>query len=132
MRSSTSSLHATTLKRPLPYAHSDVETSEAFEAWHSRALRDTATVRRALRGAHAGHFGVVAITPTMDALEHGAVEELLITPRFIDSNSDASAKALQLAGKSSARVSVLSGAAAFELDLVAGGIGAILRRLRAL
>jgi stalled ribosome rescue protein Dom34 len=64
----------------------------------------------------------------MEALERGAVAELLITPRYIDLHDEESAKAMRLGRATGARLSILSGAAAFELDLVTGGIGAILRR----
>ena len=64
----------------------------------------------------------------MDALEQGAVSELLVTPRFVELDPAAAARATQLAAEYGAKSTTISGLAAFELDLAAGGIGAILRR----
>jgi hypothetical protein len=64
----------------------------------------------------------------MDELEQGTVNELLITPRFVELDPNAAARATQLAAKYGARATTITGLAAFELDLAAGGIGAILRR----
>jgi hypothetical protein len=128
MRSSTSALHSRVPARRLSYVNIDATDSDSRQAWRSRALYEAATVRRALRAEGSNATGVSTPAMTIEALECGAVAELLVTPRYIDVHPEDSTKAMRLGRACGARLSVLSGSAAFELDLVAGGIGAILRR----
>jgi predicted amidohydrolase len=67
-------------------------------------------------------------TDTMAALRRGSVNELLITPRFEELRSGVSRAAKQLATERGVRMTVVTGMAAFELDLSGDGIAAILRR----
>lgn len=99
-----------------------------LDAWRMRALRHATAVRRMLRSAGVTDTSAVGEAPTLDALKSGMAEELLLTTRFIDMNPDLSATALELARQRSIRVTMVTGVAALELDLVAGGIGAVLRR----
>lgn len=66
----------------------------------------------------------------MAALTRGSVNELLITPRFDEHRPSVSRAAKQLAAARGVRTTVLTGMAAFELDLAGDGIAAILRRSR--
>jgi len=69
---------------------------------------------------------------TMAALQHGAVRHLLLTPRFVETRSSVSLAASRLAAATGAGTTVVAGVAAFELDLAANGIGAVLQRSRAM
>lgn len=94
----------------------------------SRALREVSLVRRAIRGARAHTNGVVGRSSTIDALQQGAVSELLITRRFIEIEPVHAAKAVEFAADRHVPTTMISGVAALELDLVTGGIGALLSR----
>lgn len=124
MRSPTPPDPSRTRRRPLV----SVASASIGEAWHTRALREATTVRRLLRGTRVGRSGVIGETRTIDALERGAVTELLLTPRFAELRPGASLRATQLAAMQGARTTRVTGLAAFELDLAAEGIGAVLRR----
>jgi hypothetical protein len=97
-------------------------------AWHARALREASTVRRLLRGARAGGAGVIGEKLTIDALQHGTVRELLLTRRFVELHPGAFVRATQCAAAHGVRTTTITGLAAFELDLAATGIAALLRR----
>jgi hypothetical protein len=105
----------------------------ARETWRVRALRDVGTVRRMLRGAGTSR---TALSPAsalgennaMAALQRGEVAQLLMTRRFIETRSSSSVAASQLAAASAVCINVVAGVAAFELDLAANGIGAVLQR----
>jgi hypothetical protein len=102
-----------------------------MDEWRGRALREHALVRRASRGVQEGSAALAA-GPTIDALERDSIGTLLITARFIELHPHLWARACQLTATHRARVIKVTGAAAFELDFMAGGIGAILRRSTAL
>ena len=98
------------------------------ETLPTRVLREASLIRRLLRRKHAVETSVVGETATVDALERGAVDELLLTPRFAELRPAASVRAIQLAATHGVRTTNITGLAAFELDLAADGIGAVLRR----
>jgi peptide subunit release factor 1 (eRF1) len=98
------------------------------DAWRSRVLREATTVRRVLRDGRGSGLTALGETDTMAALARGSVNELLITPRFDEMRPSVSRTAKQLAAERGAHVTVLTGVAAFELDLAGDGIAAILRR----
>jgi hypothetical protein len=127
MRSATTPQSRSPLHR-LGYVTTSAAGDSELDAWRQRALRQATTVRRVLRSAGVMGTSTSSTVPTLDALQAGTVEELLLTPRFIEMNPEVSATALRLARDGHAQVSTVTGAAAFELDLVAGGIGAMLRR----
>ncbi len=102
-------------------------TTESI-AWHGRALREATLVRRLVRIAGLGGSGVLGATGTIDALQKGAISELLLTPRFVEMNPGLALRTAQLGAASGARTTTIAGLAAFELDFAAGGIGAVLRR----
>ena len=100
------------------------------DAWRRRALREASTVRRVLRDDRVSGSTALGETETMAALARGSVNELLITPRFEELRSSVSRAAKQLAAERGARLTVVTGMAAFELDLAGDGIAAVLRRSR--
>ena len=105
----------------------------ARETWRVRALRDVGTVRRMLRGAHTSRTGAsltsaLGESNAMAALQRGEVAQLVMTPRFIETRSSTSIAASRLAAANGVRINVVAGVAAFELDLAANGIGAVLQR----
>jgi hypothetical protein len=63
---------------------------------------------------------------TTRALEHGQVDELFLSPRFVDAHPDASELAVHTAFDQGARVHVVDGACAPALERL-GGIAAVLR-----
>lgn len=128
MRSTTDASQIAAPSHRLGYVATTLADEDSRQRWRSRALREAAMVRRVLRGAHDGHSCVAAEASTIDALELGTVDELLLTPRFIDLHGDSSRRAIELARAQGAGISTLSGSAAFELDLLADGVGAVLRR----
>ena len=95
-----------------------------------RAVREASLARRALRGARSGAGGASGPAATMRALEAATVRELLVTARFLDSQPRAATNVIELARAIGATITVLSGVGAFELDPVAGGVGALLHRAR--
>lgn len=97
-------------------------------AWRERALREASTVRRLLRGVGERSAGVLGEKLTIDALEHGRVRELLLTRRFVEVHPRVAVRAMQLAALQGVRMTMITGLAAFELDLAATGIAALLRR----
>jgi peptide subunit release factor 1 (eRF1) len=103
----------------------------ARDDWRMRALREATTVRRVLRDSRVSGSTVLGETDTLAALARSSVTELLITPRFEERRASVSRSAKGLAAERGARTTVLTGAAAFELDLAGDGIAAILRRSRA-
>jgi hypothetical protein len=100
----------------------------ARDAWRTRALREATTVRRVLRDHRVSGLTTLGETDTMAALERGVVTELLITLRFEELRPSISRAARALAATRGARTTVLTGMAAFELDLAGDGIAAVLRR----
>jgi peptide subunit release factor 1 (eRF1) len=102
----------------------------ARDAWRTRVLREATTVRRVLRDGRGSGLTALGETDTMAALARGSVNELLITPRLEEMRPSVSRAAKQLATEHGAHMTVLTGVAAFELDLAGDGIAAILRRSR--
>ncbi len=92
-----------------------------------RAERDRVAVEQLLEqtGAHAN--GVVGAVATLDALEHGAASELLLTPGFIDAHGMEADRAIDHALDDGTAIEVVTGAAAADLDARGGGVGAVLR-----
>lgn len=127
MRSSTSTWHSRVATQLLGYSTPDMSDASTQQAWRTRALHESAIVRRALRAAGTDR-AVTTPASTMDALERGMVAELLVTRRYVDMNQDAYDRALRLGRAGRAHVRILSGTAALMLDLAAGGMGAMLRR----
>ena len=103
-------------------------TPQATAAWHARVLREATLVRRLRRVARLGGAGVLGATRTLDALERGTITELLLTPRFVELNPGLALRAAQRATALGAPTTTITGLAALELDLAAGGIGAVLSR----
>jgi hypothetical protein len=93
-------------------------------AGRERALRQAAVVRNALSGLGTGALGQVR---TMVSLDRGEVRELLLTRRFIETNPGAAISACHSGHRCGAAITVVHGAAALHLDLIADGIGAALR-----
>lgn len=92
-----------------------------------RRERDAVIVDDVLaRYADAGH-ATVGLAPTMYALGAGAVQELLLTQRFIAERPASAETAVRQAFAKDALVEVVSGAGAERLDAEGGGIGARLR-----
>ena len=97
----------------------------ALVAGRERAAREAAVVRNALSGSGAG--SALGQILTMASLDRGTVRELLLTPRFIETNPGAAISACRSSHQCGAAVTMVHGAAALHLDLIADGIGAALR-----
>lgn len=122
----TKSLQTTIPRRPHWLA--ERAATPARDAWRRRALREATTVRRVLRDHRVSASTALGEIDTMAALEHGVVTELLMTPRFEELRPSTSRAAKQLAAAHGGRATMLTGVAAFELDLAGDGIAAVLRR----
>ena len=99
-------------------------------ASRDRAIREASLVRRVLRGAQSGGSGATGAAATIRALEAGTVRTLIMTRRFVDTQPGAAANVRALARAVGIEPTILSGVGAFELDMVAGGLGALLQRPR--
>lgn len=110
------------------FASSGTGAPSESAGWRERAIRETTLVRRVLRGAQSGGAAAAGPADTVHALEVGTVRELLLTRHFLDSQPSAADNVLTLARAAGIATTVLAGVGAFELDMVAGGVGALLRR----
>lgn len=93
------------------------------------ALRDAeyCTRLRAIADASNGRGRAVrGDAETTRALENGQVDELFLTPHFVDTHPDASEQAMHAAFDQGARVHVIDGPSAEQLERL-GGIAAVLR-----
>lgn len=97
-------------------------------ASRERAIREASLVRRVLRGAKSGGAGAAGAAATIRALEAGTVRTLFMTRRFRDTQPAAAANVDLLARAIGIEPTILCGVGAFELDMVAGGVGALLQR----
>lgn len=93
-----------------------------------RAIREASLVRRVLRAAQIGGPGAAGAPATVRALETGTVRTLLMTRRFVDTQPASASNVRALARAIGVEPTILSGVGAFELDIVAGGVGALLQR----
>jgi hypothetical protein len=80
-----------------------------------------------IRGARLWDSGRLGEGDTVAALERGRVSEVVQTRRFLENHPVAARRINDLAATTGARVTVIAGVAAFELDFVADGVGAMLR-----
>lgn len=92
-----------------------------------RRERDRVSVDRLLERTGAHTTAVVGPLATLDALEHGAAAEVLITPWFLQAHASEAEQAIERALGEGAAVAVVSDVAAATLDERGGGIGAQLR-----
>jgi stalled ribosome rescue protein Dom34 len=76
-------------------------------------------------GAHGK--GVTGIQATREAMQAGAVHEVLLTSAFIDRQPDDAEDVVRAAMAQRARVELVSGNGAMLLDNKAEGVGALLR-----
>lgn len=91
-----------------------------------RAISESQLVRRIIRGAHLWDSGRLGEADTLGALERGRVGEIVETRRFLENHPAAARRINDLAAASGVQVRTIVGIAAFELDFVAEGVGAIL------
>ena len=96
----------------------------ALVVGRERVLREAA-VLRVVSGPGTG--SVIGQVRTMALLDRGTVRELLLTPRFIETNPGTAISACRSSHRCGAAITVVHGAAALHLDLIADGIGALLR-----
>jgi hypothetical protein len=101
--------------------------SAADAVRRAEALREASLVRRAIRGARSGTNGALGSLAALDALRRGVASEILLSRRFIESDPASAATASRLAASRGARLTMVTGLAEFELDLIGRGIGALLR-----
>lgn len=108
---------------------SDAEITRAAAEGAStlRRRRDCAVVRRVIERAGANGLGVTRLEPTRRALAARAVQELLLTSRFIEQHPAEAEEAVRAAFDQGALVEQISGEGAEQLDAESDGIGATLR-----
>ncbi|HVX39402.1 MAG TPA: hypothetical protein VHB25_07490 [Gemmatimonadaceae bacterium] len=92
-----------------------------------RRERDRVVVDGLLERTGAHTTAVVGPLATLDALEHGAAAEVLMTPWFLQAHASEAEQAIERALGEGAAVAVVSDVAAATLDERGGGIGAQLR-----
>ncbi|MBX6332803.1 MAG: hypothetical protein IRY91_13225 [Gemmatimonadaceae bacterium] len=95
-----------------------------------RERQDKALVDAVMEQAAADGLGVIRADRTVYELHERTVQELVLTPHFIEKHPGAAETAIRAAFDQRARAVVVSGDAAARLDTVAGGIGARLRFAR--
>ena len=95
------------------------------DSW--RAILESQLVRRVIRGARLWDSGRLGEGDTLAALERGRVSEVVQTRRFLENHPAAARRINDVAAARGTRVTVIAGIAAFELDFVADGVGALLR-----
>jgi hypothetical protein len=117
----------------LPMASSEAEIMVAAErdARIIRNARDSAMVEQVLNLAASHGRGVTGAKQALAVMSTGEGQELLLTPRFMSERAGEAEAAVEFALDHDAEVEVLSGEAAAILDAKAGGIGALLRYVRA-
>jgi hypothetical protein len=128
-----SALAARTWLAPmLPRHASDAEIVRAARRGTAtlRARQDEALVDALMEQAAADGLGVIRADLTAYELRERTVQELVLTPHFIEKHPGAAEEAIRAAFDQRARAVVVSGDAAARLDTVAGGIGARLRFVR--
>lgn len=110
--------------------HATAAQIAAAAARESAALaqaRAAARVREVVERDGARGRASAGLEATLEALRERAVEHLLLTPTFVNAHPVDAERMLREAHDQSARVSVVGGHAATELDEYAGGAGARLR-----
>ncbi|AHG92812.1 eRF1 domain 3 protein (plasmid) [Gemmatirosa kalamazoonensis] len=98
------------------------EAASGLRAMHGRALLDRLLERMLPQGR-----GEVGVPATQRALHAEAVDLLLLSPQFLETDAPVAENAVHAALAQGADVEVLSGEAAAHLDRAAGGIAARLR-----
>ena len=91
------------------------------------AAQDLADVQTLLERTGAHTTGVVGPIASLDAAEHGAVDTVLMSPRYRDEHREDVAHLIAATAASGGRVETLTEKAASILDAQAGGVGALLR-----
>ena len=91
------------------------------------AVRDLADVRALLERTGAHTTGVVGPVASLDAIEHGAADVVLMTPRYREEHTTDAARLVVATRAQGGRVETVSDGAAALLDAHAGGVGTLLR-----
>ena len=95
------------------------------DSW--RAILESQLVRRVIRGARLWDSARLGEGDTLAVLERGFVSEVLETRRFVENHPAVARRINDVASARGTCVTVIAGIAAFELDFVADGVGALLR-----
>jgi hypothetical protein len=93
----------------------------------SRAARRRADLQRTLDAARNGAQGLTEPARIAAALENDAIEQLVVTRRFMERTDDIAKRLMHLATVRDMRTVVIDGVAALELDLFGEGIASRLR-----
>jgi hypothetical protein len=117
----------------LPMGSSEAEIMAAAErdARILRNARDTATVEQVLSLSASHGRGVAGAKRSLEVLSSGEGQQLLLTLKYLAEHPGEAEAAVEFALDHDADVELVSGEAAAVLDLKAGGIGALLRYVRA-
>lgn len=117
----------------LPMGSSEAEIMAAAErdARILRNARDAAKVEQVLNLAASHGRGVAGAKRALEALSSGEAQQLLVTLKYLAEHPGEAEAAVEFALDHDADVELVSGEAAGVLDLKAGGIGALLRYVRA-
>jgi hypothetical protein len=117
----------------LPMGSSEAEIMAAAErdARILRNARDTATVEQVLNLAASHGRGVAGAKRSLEVLSSGEGQQLLMTLKYLAEHPGEAEAAVEFALDHDADVELVSGDAAAVLDAKAGGIGALLRYVRA-
>jgi hypothetical protein len=92
-----------------------------------RGSRDDMLLAGLLEDAGSGGNGAVGAADVLHALDSGAVQELLLSPRFVDRQPAEAEAAVRAAFDQRSAIEVTSGSVADRLDRDGGGIAARLR-----
>jgi hypothetical protein len=93
----------------------------------ARASRRQADLQRTLDAARTGAQGLTGTAQIAEALEKDAVEQLLVTRRFMERTDEIAKRLMRLATLRDLRTVVVDGVAALELDLFGEGVASRLR-----
>lgn len=113
------------LHRALPADTIAARVAAAVDA--HLAAQDVAAVLTLLERTGAHTTGVVGPIASLDAAEHGAVDVVLMSPRYREQHPEDAARLVSATTARGGRVETIADRAAGILDARAGGVGALLR-----